>query len=135
MLGNFEWYRRWRGGRWARVSSLFSGPSWVRVTPECVERVDEDWDDPVDPYVWQKRFGKDARREWRCPRPGCGRTCYVYGDDGEWQRTCTKHGIIWEDLGWPEKLERVKAMWAAKAPVPEWLIKQTSKLGRDESSK
>ena len=43
MLGNFKWYRRLRGGRWAKVTGWLWGKRWVRVPQECVERVDEDW--------------------------------------------------------------------------------------------
>jgi len=43
MLANFQWYRRLRGGRWARVCGWFWGKRWVWVPHECVERVDEDW--------------------------------------------------------------------------------------------
>lgn len=38
-----RWWRRLRGGRWARVTGWFWGQRWVRVSDACVERVDEDW--------------------------------------------------------------------------------------------
>lgn len=38
-------YRRWRGGRWARVTGFCWGRRWVRVGDECVERVEEDYRD------------------------------------------------------------------------------------------
>ena len=44
VMGNFRWYRRLRGGRWARVTGLMFGMRWIRVPPECVERCEEDWD-------------------------------------------------------------------------------------------
>ena len=37
-LSYLRWYRRWRGGRWARTSK-----NWLRVSDACVERIDEDW--------------------------------------------------------------------------------------------
>jgi hypothetical protein len=43
ILSRFRRYRRWRGGKWARVTGMFWGQNWVRVTNECVERVDEDY--------------------------------------------------------------------------------------------
>jgi hypothetical protein len=43
MIAQFQWYRRWRGGRWVKVCGLFFGSVWVRVGPECLERVDEDY--------------------------------------------------------------------------------------------
>jgi hypothetical protein len=45
-VSGFRWYRRWRGGRWARATGMLWGYRWVRVTPECRERVDEDWTVP-----------------------------------------------------------------------------------------
>jgi len=42
-FGRFQWYRRWRGGRWAQVTGMFWGKNWVRVPRECVERVEEEW--------------------------------------------------------------------------------------------
>ncbi len=39
----FQWYRMLRGGRWAKVTGWLWGKRWVRVSDECVERVDEDW--------------------------------------------------------------------------------------------
>lgn len=43
MLTSLRAYRRWRGGRWARVTGSLWGRRWVRVGPECVERVEEDY--------------------------------------------------------------------------------------------
>lgn len=42
-MNSFQWYRKWRGGRWAKVTGYFFRYRWVRVPDECVERVDEDW--------------------------------------------------------------------------------------------
>jgi hypothetical protein len=42
-LGRFQWYRRWRGGKWALTTGWFWGKNWVRVPDNCVERVDEEW--------------------------------------------------------------------------------------------
>lgn len=39
ILANFFWYRRWRGGHWARVTGFFWGKRWIRVHKSCVERV------------------------------------------------------------------------------------------------
>jgi hypothetical protein len=43
MLARFQWYRRWRGGKWARVTGLFWGKNWVRIPDESVERAEEHW--------------------------------------------------------------------------------------------
>lgn len=43
MITHLKCYRRWRGGRWGRVTGLMWGHRWVRVTPTCVERVEEDY--------------------------------------------------------------------------------------------
>ena len=45
LLGQFISYRKWRGGRWARITGWMGGYRWVRVGPICVDRVDEDWND------------------------------------------------------------------------------------------
>lgn len=42
-MNRFRWYRRARGGRWARVGGLLWGRRWIRVSDDCIERVDEDW--------------------------------------------------------------------------------------------
>lgn len=42
-LARFQWYRKWRGGKWALVTGMLWGRNWYRVSCECVERVDEDW--------------------------------------------------------------------------------------------
>ncbi len=42
-MSHFQWWRRLRGGRWGAVTGYFWGKRWVRVTDECVERIDEDW--------------------------------------------------------------------------------------------
>jgi DNA-binding PadR family transcriptional regulator len=41
-LARFQWYRRWRGGKWTLTAGFF-WPHWIRVPKECVERVDEEW--------------------------------------------------------------------------------------------
>ncbi len=46
ILRRFKWFRRWRGGRWARVTALLCGEVWFQVGPSCVERTEEDWRDP-----------------------------------------------------------------------------------------
>ncbi len=43
MLSRFRWYRRLRGGRWARVTSLWFGWRWFRMPNTALERADEDW--------------------------------------------------------------------------------------------
>lgn len=43
ILRLFKWYRRWCGGRWARVSRLHFGEKWIKVSDECVERCEEDY--------------------------------------------------------------------------------------------
>jgi len=42
-MSYFQWWRRLRGGRWAKVTGLIFGYRWIRVNPECVEHVDEIW--------------------------------------------------------------------------------------------
>lgn len=44
MFSHFQWWRRLRGGRWAKVTGWLWGFRWIRVGPECVERVDESYD-------------------------------------------------------------------------------------------
>jgi DNA-binding PadR family transcriptional regulator len=46
-LARYKWYRRWRGGKWARTAGFF-WPHWIRVPDECVERVDEYW------FTWSR---------------------------------------------------------------------------------
>jgi len=43
MISHLKCYRRWRGGRWSKIGGLMWGHNWIRVTQECVERVDEDY--------------------------------------------------------------------------------------------
>ena len=43
MLARFQWWRRLRGGRWARCTGLVWGLNWIRVTDACAEAVEEDW--------------------------------------------------------------------------------------------
>jgi hypothetical protein len=43
MIQNFQFYRKLRGGRWARVTGFLWGFRWIRVTSECVERIDEEY--------------------------------------------------------------------------------------------
>lgn len=52
-LSYFKWYRKLRGGRWAQVTGLMFGKRWVRVEPECVERVDEDYDNYWEGMPWR----------------------------------------------------------------------------------
>jgi hypothetical protein len=44
-LARFQWYRKWRGGKWARTTGLFWGRNWIRIHPadEVFERVEEDY--------------------------------------------------------------------------------------------
>ncbi len=42
-VSGFRSYRRFRGGRWGKVTGLMWGSRWVRVTPECLDRIDEDY--------------------------------------------------------------------------------------------
>lgn len=46
-LNRFQWFRRYKGGKWAKVSGLIFNTRWVQVPPSCVEPVDEKWD-----YFW-----------------------------------------------------------------------------------
>ena len=34
MLSQFRWYRRWRGGYWARVTGWLWGTRWVQCGPK-----------------------------------------------------------------------------------------------------
>ena len=45
LLSSFQWYRRMRGGRWAKVTGYFWGQRWIRLGPECRERGTEVWKD------------------------------------------------------------------------------------------
>ena len=42
-ISDIRAYRKLRGGRWGKVTGYMWGWRWVRVTDECVERVDEDY--------------------------------------------------------------------------------------------
>lgn len=44
-LARLQWYRRWRGGKWGRVTGFLWGTNWIRVA-DCVtirEGYDEEW--------------------------------------------------------------------------------------------
>ena len=41
ILNSFRWYRRWVGGRWARVNGLCWGSSWVRLANDAFGKGDE----------------------------------------------------------------------------------------------
>ena len=46
MISYFKWYRRWRGGKWAKATDplgLFCQWHWIKVPDSTVERVDEDY--------------------------------------------------------------------------------------------
>lgn len=43
MLSYFKWYRKWRGGRWAKITGLMFNVKWIKVSDACVERCDEDY--------------------------------------------------------------------------------------------
>lgn len=36
MLGNLIWYRKWRGGKWGRVTGWLWGKRWVKLSREAV---------------------------------------------------------------------------------------------------
>lgn len=42
-MNRFQWYRRWRGGKWAQVTGLIWGRNWVRVPIANQEPVDEEY--------------------------------------------------------------------------------------------
>ena len=54
MLSNFRWYRRWRGGKWAKVTGYLSGQRWVHC-PASVEQVDENYTQTTFCYCPQCR--------------------------------------------------------------------------------
>lgn len=35
---SFQWWRKWRGGRWAKLTS-----GWMRMSHTCVQKHDEQW--------------------------------------------------------------------------------------------
>jgi hypothetical protein len=41
-LAQFQWYRKWRGGKWVRATGLFWGTNWYRVAVDSWH-VDEEW--------------------------------------------------------------------------------------------
>ena len=51
MIAHLKCYRRWRGGRWAKVTGWLWGKRWIKVPPECWERVDEDYENANCPSV------------------------------------------------------------------------------------
>jgi hypothetical protein len=42
ILRRFQWYRRWRGGKWGMVSGLIYGRKWIKLSSQSVQ-FDEDW--------------------------------------------------------------------------------------------
>jgi hypothetical protein len=42
-MSGFRWYRRLRGGKWAKVTGWFYGKRWVRVPDTCLEISDENY--------------------------------------------------------------------------------------------
>jgi hypothetical protein len=56
ILRRFQWYREFRGGRWAQVSALFYGKKWVRVPDGCVERVQENYGQGLCEATWTPRY-------------------------------------------------------------------------------
>lgn len=47
ILNNFQWYRRMRGGCWGKVTGLMFEHRWVKVGPECADRIEESWGDTL----------------------------------------------------------------------------------------
>lgn len=44
MLSNFQWYRRLRGGKWARASGLLVSKRWYKLHEEAVDQPEECWE-------------------------------------------------------------------------------------------
>ncbi len=42
-MSMFRWYRKLRGGRWARVTGYLWGTRWVRLPIEALDCHEEDW--------------------------------------------------------------------------------------------
>jgi hypothetical protein len=42
-LARFQWYRRWRGGKWALVTGMLWGRNWYRCPAESLGRFEEDY--------------------------------------------------------------------------------------------
>lgn len=42
LFGGFQEYRKWRLGKWARVTGYFSGYRWVRLPKDSAELGDEE---------------------------------------------------------------------------------------------
>lgn len=81
-MSAFRWYRRWRGGRWARVTGYLWGHRWVRVSNECLERVDEDW--TVTPSQWiERRRMPYSPREHRIFTDDRGQVWHAWNDRHE----------------------------------------------------
>lgn len=85
MLSRFQWYRQWRGGRWAKVTGWMWGKRWVYVPATCVERVDEDYGYPHkhDWGLWTVASEKNIVRAGTEDRVGIvlfqTRTCQTCG--------------------------------------------------------
>jgi hypothetical protein len=43
IFNHFQWYRRWRMGKWARVTGLMWGLRWVRLPEWSHGQAEEDW--------------------------------------------------------------------------------------------
>lgn len=52
-MSRFRWYRRLRGGLWARVPGRLWGWRWVRLHPPSAQHADEDYTElgSVDNYA------------------------------------------------------------------------------------
>lgn len=46
-LGRFQWYRRWRGGKWVCFRGLFWGRSWLRIPDGYAGRTGE-WEQALE---------------------------------------------------------------------------------------
>lgn len=60
MLSNFRWYRRWRGGKWAKVTGWLWGKRWV-YCPQSVEQVDENYNAPCGHPAKHLKYDKPTR--------------------------------------------------------------------------
>lgn len=115
MLSSFQWYRKMRGGRWAKVTGLMWGKRWVHLSPECVERDDENWEKgsslrEQDEQAYRRTL--QARPEWT-PTPR-----FVFRDGG-----CVvepRERIAWPDPT-PEMLNTPEfdAVWSC---IKDWDI-------------
>jgi hypothetical protein len=98
MFSSFAWYRRMRGGRWARVTGFLLGRRWVRLPEGSLERYEECW-------VNDQRY---------CPR------CLTFGPNSyqHGERVCPTCDLIRRNMALTKTLAEVSKRFGNKVWNP-----------------